>query len=464
MAGIFFLRETTPRWIIFLIDLIICLFSIVFAYLLRFNFYIPEKEMNSFVYVIPLVVAVRSISFIVSRIYAGIVRYTTTRDAERIFLVVLSGSVIFAVFNIVSLFFILERFIIPFSIVIIDFLVTVIFMVFMRMLVKTIYLEYSNPRQGKSNIIIFGTGEFGIITKRTLDRDAGTNYKVIAFVDNTTRTTGQMLEGVYIYHTDQLDSLLTKKDITNLIFAKDNISPRERNEITEICLANNVRVLTVPPVSNWINGELSFNQIKKIRIEDLLERASIKLDLREIRKRVQDRCVLVTGAAGSIGSELTRQLLRFNPGKIVLLDQAESALHDMEIELYEIHKARQTEVVIGDITDKVRMRKMFEVFRPELIYHAAAYKHVPMMENNPVEAVRTNILGTKIIADLAAEFGAEMFVMISTDKAVNPTNIMGASKRIAELYIQSLNNTCKTRFVTTRFGNVLGSTGSVIPR
>ena len=225
-----------------------------------------------------------------------------------------------------------------------------------------------------------------------------------------------------------------------------------------------IRVLSVPDVNTWINGELSFNQIKEINIEDLLERPPIVLDINKIKKKVLNKTVLVTGAAGSIGSEIVRQLITFNPKKIVLFDQAESPLYDMELDLQEKSNFYNFEIVIGNVADEYRVRKLFEVYRPSFVYHAAAYKHVPMMENNPTEALRTNILGTKIIADISNEFGVEQFVMVSTDKAVNPTNVMGASKRIAEIYTQAFNQVSNTNFITTRFGNVLGSNGSVILR
>ena len=225
-----------------------------------------------------------------------------------------------------------------------------------------------------------------------------------------------------------------------------------------------IGVLSVPDINTWINGELSFNQIKEIKIEDLLERPPIVLDINKIKKIILNKSVLVTGAAGSIGSEIVRQLISFNPKKIILFDQAESPLYDMELDLQEKFNFYNFEIVIGNIADEYRIRKLFEEYKPSFVYHAAAYKHVPMMEKNPTEALRTNILGTKIIADISNEFKVEQFVMVSTDKAVNPTNVMGASKRIAEVYIQTLNQVSKTNFITTRFGNVLGSNGSVILR
>jgi FlaA1/EpsC-like NDP-sugar epimerase len=225
-----------------------------------------------------------------------------------------------------------------------------------------------------------------------------------------------------------------------------------------------VRVLNVPPASRWINGELSFNQIKSIKIEDLLEREPIKLDEEIIKAQIENKIILITGAAGSIGSELARQCSKYHPKKLFLLDQAETPLHELDLEFNDLLIKPKYEVVIADVRQIDRMRKVFNTFKPDIVFHAAAYKHVPMMENNPSESILTNILGTKIVADLSVEFNVEKFVFVSTDKAVNPTSVMGASKRIAEIYIQSLGKTASTKFITTRFGNVLGSNGSVIPR
>jgi len=280
-----FLRKHTPRWIVFFIDIFICLCSITLAYLLRFNFSIPENYLKSLYYVIPCVLFIRSISFVVGRTYAGIIRYTSTKDAERIFIVISTGSCFFMISNIISNYFLNYQFIIPFSIVIIDFLTTNFAMTGSRLIVKTLYLEFYNPTKLKTNVIIYGTDDFGIITKRTLDRDAGTKHKVIAFIDNTNRDAGKKLEGATIYNSDNLEDILNKHSVSNLIISKKYISPNRKREIIETCLHHNVKVLTVPAIENWINGELSFNQIKSIKIEDLLGRSPITLDKNQIRQQ-----------------------------------------------------------------------------------------------------------------------------------------------------------------------------------
>lgn len=434
------------------------------AYQLRFNFRVPKIEIDRWIISIPSLIGVRIISFYISRIYAGIIRYTSTRDALRIFYTITTGTLFICLLNLISLP-VTGIYLVPFSILIIDYFTSVFSITAFRILVKALYQELKNPSSGKRDVIIYGAGESGVITKRALDRDAGTKYNVIAFVDDEKKKKGKRLEGVTIYHTeDDLEDLLRANNVAHVIISIQNISPQRKQEIIEKVLKYDAKILNVPPVNNWINGELSFKQIKKVMIEDLLERDPIKLNTDSIRKELSGKIILITGGAGSIGSELVRQIIPFKPAKLIILDQAESPLYDIELEVAETFGIKNFETVIGDITKEERMRRVFDAFHPQIVFHAAAYKHVPVMENNPSEAILTNVYGTKVLADLANEYGVEKFVMISTDKAVNPTSIMGATKRIAEIYCQSLGKASKTKFVTTRFGNVLDSNGSVIPR
>lgn len=453
----------TPRWLVFLIDLIICLFSICFAYFVRFEFRFDTYVVESLKVAIPILLFVRALTFIIFRTYAGLIRYTSAKDSERIFIVATVGSVIFIIANLVY-FNSKGVFIIPNSILVIDYFITSIILIGSRLVVKAVYFSVVYDNSEQESIIIYGAEHFASIVKNTLDRDYGINFRVIAFIDPYNKNEGKKLEGIDIYNTDKLDYLLQKHKISKLIIAKTNIDKSRKNKLVEKCLKYSVKVLTVPDVNTWINGVLSINQIKSIKIEDLLERNPIVLDKKKINDDIKNRVVLITGAAGSIGSELVRQITRFEPKKIILFDQAETPLYDLDLELRETFHFFDFEIVIGSITNPYRARKVFDAFKPSIVFHAAAYKHVPMMENNPTEAVYNNVYGTKIIAGLAVEYGVDKFVMISTDKAVNPTNIMGASKRIAEIYIQTLNRDSSTRFITTRFGNVLGSNGSVIPR
>jgi len=466
MSGLlsFFWKNNIPRWSILIIDLLVCAFSLTLAFFLRFNFaHIPDADLKTLPIAYTATLAIRAITFFISKTYKGVVRYTGSKDAIRILLVIMIGSSLLIVFDLITRFTV-GLYYIPLSVIIIDGLVTMFIMICSRLAVKAIYFESKNPEKQKTNILIYGAGESGLITKRTLDRDAAVKYKVIGFIDDDEKKKGRSLEGTFIYPPSKLEELIKENDIDAVVISILNISQSRKNEIVDNCINLNVRVLAVPPVAKWINGELSFNQLKTINIESLLERDAIKLDIDLIKLQIESKVVLITGAAGSIGSEMARQIINYNPSKIILLDQAESPLYELEMELTEKFPNSSFEVVIGDIRNKERLANVFRTFKPHLVYHAAAYKHVPMMENNPSESILTNIFGTKNVADLAVEYGVQKFVMVSTDKAVNPTNVMGASKRIAEIYIQSLGKTAQTKFVTTRFGNVLGSNGSVIPR
>lgn len=461
----YFWKYNLPRWSILIIDLIICAFSLTLAFFLRFNFKsIPANELANFPIVYTLVLGVRLVAFIFSKTYKGVVRYTGAKDASRIFVIVLLSSFFLFIINLFTRQSILGYYIVPHSVIVIDGLVTIFIMISSRLAIKAIYFENKNPEKEKTQVVIYGAGESGIITKRTLDRDAAVRYKVVGFIDDDEKKKGRSLEGVFVYPASKLGELIKDHTVESVIISIQNLPPHKKNSIIDECLQYGVRVLNVPPVAKWINGELSFNQIKSINIEELLERDPIKLDNALINGQINNKVILITGAAGSIGSELARQCAKFNPALLVLLDQAESPLHELELEFNEKGIQCKHEVVIGDVRNKDRMRHVFNTFKPHIVFHAAAYKHVPMMENNPSESILTNILGTKIVADLAVDFNVQKFVMISTDKAVNPTNVMGASKRIAEIYIQSLGKTSSTKFITTRFGNVLGSNGSVIPR
>ncbi len=459
----FFSKQNTPRWLILLIDMLLCTMSIILAYLLRFNFRIPSNELVQMPVSIVIVLTVRLVSFLIARTYAGIVRYTNTRDTLRIVVALGTGSFAFTLLNLAWYYWVNQRFLIPFSIIVIDFISSAFILTFFRLTVKMAFLEFIYPNREKRNVIIFGAGESGIMTKRALERDAGTKYKVMAFIDEDLRKIGKTLEGVSIFGLEKLENLLMTNTIAHVILSIQHLNPRKKQMIAEVCLTHNTKVLNVPPVIKWINGELSFKQIKRINIEDLLERDEIRLNVEKISRELVGKNIMITGAAGSIGSELARQICNFQPSSMILIDQAETPLYHLELECSEKSVFQRMKFYVADICDQARMRKIFETFRPDIIYHAAAYKHVPMMEINPSEAVRTNVEGSMIIADLALEFGCGKFIMISSDKAVNPTNVMGASKRIAEIYTQSLNSLNLTRFITTRFGNVLGSNGSAIP-
>ncbi len=409
-----------------------------------------------------VILATRLLLFLFFGTFKNIIRYTSTTDAIRISATIILGSLLFVIGNVVSYYALGRPNLVPYSIVIIELMMTAGLILGYRILLKVAFLEMRAPSRDKTWVVIFGAGESGIITKRAIDRDAGTKYKVLAFFDDDIRKAGKKIEGIPIYNAEKLEETLNQNQVAHVILSIQTLSPARKTEITNLCLQYKTKVLVVPPVRRWINGELSFKQIRKINIEELLERDVIQISNDKVRQDIAGKIVLITGAAGSIGSELVRQVCEFHPAMLLCVDQAETPMFHLQNELDQ-RRFKDYKIIIGDICDEQKMRLVFNMYKPAIVFHAAAYKHVPMMELNPAEAVRNNVIGTRVLADLAMEFKTQKFVFISTDKAVNPTNVMGASKRIAEMYVQAHDKKSFTRFITTRFGNVLGSNGSVIP-
>ncbi|MEX1192366.1 MAG: nucleoside-diphosphate sugar epimerase/dehydratase [Brumimicrobium sp.] len=459
---------STPRWIVLVLDLFISLFALLLAYTVRFDVYLDEyvleKEWGVLSLSLPFIILIKLVVFYLFKIHKGLVRHTSLEDVRRIFLAVLTSSLLLMFGGFIRANFYDGRFLIPTSVLLIEFLTSLLLLIGFRFAIKVFYYELNKPSiKTNKNVLIYGAGVSGLITKRTIEKDPLIGVKVIGFIDDNNKLSGNRLEGIQIYHTSKIKNLIEKNEIDELILAIQYPDLKKSSRIIDICLHYDVNVQRVPNFKKWINGEFSFRQIRKVNIDDLLGREPIALDNKEIKSQLKDKIVLVTGAAGSIGSGLVTQVTQYSPKKIILLDQAESALYDFHNELIASELSENTEVVIGDVRNIHRMRKLFEKFKPNVVFHAAAYKHVPLMEDNPSEAVLTNVLGTRNLVDLADEFNVEKFVMISTDKAVNPTNVMGASKRIAEVYAQLKDVQSKTKYITTRFGNVLGSNGSVIP-
>lgn len=456
----------TPSWFVLCADTFSVLCASLLSILIRDNFQwftSPNFQVAQYLYFTVLIVGVRIAFFFLFRTSRIVVRYTNTKDIAKLFFACLAGTVSLLLANFIRYLFD-YHFIIPTSILLVEFFITTFILVFYRLAFKLIFLETINPAKMKRSIVIFGAGTAGITTKRALDRDTGSKYNVVAFVDDDSKKVGKALESIRVISSQQLGDFLQKNEISFLIIAVQNLPAKRKNELTELALQYNVKVLIVPPVSRWINGSLSFKQIQKVKIEELLEREPIDLDIRLIDKELRGQTILVTGAAGSIGNEIVSQIMQFDFARLVLVDNAETPIFFLKSAHAQQFSARPVEVKILNICDAVQMEALFAQYQPTLVYHAAAYKHVPLMEENVSAAIKTNVAGTKLLADLAVQYGAKKFVMVSTDKAVNPTNVMGASKRIAEIYVQSLNfQQDTTKFVTTRFGNVLDSNGSVIP-
>lgn len=470
-----------PRWIILLIDMCAVVVSIFSAYLLRFNFDVRQVLEQDFQYVLSLIIILNFIVFLTLRTYSGIVRYTGLRDSFRILVAVFLVNATLFTINWLD-FVVREHMLIPASVIVINFLTSFLFLTSYRLVVKSIFDYSKELTTEKQNVLIFGAGQSGLITKKTIDQDSLSPYKIVGFIDDDTHKTNKKLDGIPIFNAQSdIEGIIKKYKIKYIIISVQNISPTRKNTIVDFCLTNNIKPLNVPPVKQWLNGQFKTKQLKDVKIEELLERDAINIRNDEITKDIAGKRILITGAAGSIGSEIVNQITKFNPQLIIACDQNETALHELELDLREKFADMNFSFFIGDVRNANRMEYLFNRYKPHVVYHAAAYKHVPMMENNPAEAVLTNVLGTKTVADISIKYGVDKFVMISTDKAVNPTNIMGASKRIAEIYTQALNKHIATseekhsginsqllkpttKFITTRFGNVLGSNGSVIPR
>lgn len=463
-----------PRWIIICIDSMIILGSVSLAYLLRFNLNIELIDTEKFISGVALFYMCNIGAILINKTYSGIIRYTSLEDGTRILITSTSATAIVVLINYMNYFTTGIAFI-PASVVIIAYLNTTFFLFSYRLAVKFTFAKASNIKFSRQNAVIYGVGQLGLITKHIIDNDSSSDMRVVAYLDDDERKIGKNFNGVKIYHPERdLEYLLKSQRVHKLVIAINDLDLDKKNEIVDFCLKYDIEVQNVPPAYKWVNGELSFNQIKNVKIEDLLGRESIKIDNSLVRNELTQKVILITGAAGSIGSEIVRQVISHNPKKVILLDQAETPLFDMEIEASVLNPSVEKVAILGSVNNYNRLHEILNQHRPEIVFHAAAYKHVPMLEDNPVEAVQVNVLGTKNLADLSVKFKVSKFVMVSTDKAVNPTNVMGASKRLAEMYVQSLNyaldrgeyfdeSAFRTKFVTTRFGNVLGSNGSVIP-
>ncbi len=463
--------KSFSKWLVLLFD---CALFFMSFWIYVFIKYLYELQNINFImqmhYFLPIFVVFLINSFIFGS-YQGLVRYSGFSDIKKI------GYVCFCTF---ASMFIIKLILIYYGNINIHkwfmshteasfvSMLAFVSITLSRLVIRRIYNENISHKQEPLNTIIFGAGDAGIITKNALEQDSSCYYNIVAFVDKSNQKIGKTINGIPIYNPAKIlnKEFIKKNNIKVIIFAIPSLDKENRTRIINEIVDLGVNIKSVPHLSNWIDNELTANQIEDIKIEDLLGREPIVLGKENVTEGLKEKVILVTGAAGSIGSEICRQVLHYKPKKLILLDQAESPLYDIQFELKNNEPYRSfnipMEFIVGNVKDNVKMREVFSKYKPQIVYHAAAYKHVPLMEEFPYEAVFVNVLGTKNVADLAVEFGAEKFVMVSTDKAVNPTNVMGATKRIAEIYTQSRKSE-KTAFVTTRFGNVLGSNGSVIP-
>ncbi|MEN6322549.1 MAG: nucleoside-diphosphate sugar epimerase/dehydratase [Proteiniphilum sp.] len=466
----FLSNRVLSRFSILAMDLFIVLFSCLFMYFVKYGFggLTPEVREDGTVLCFLLIIS-NTISFISFRTFRGILRFSSFSDLLRI---IYSLALGYALTFIAVLA--LRRLNIGFTVTnvifVAIFLLDVFLMIFSRILIKEVYEAINGSTIKPVNVFIYGTKQAGISVAKTLKGNHEFNYRVLGFISDESHMIGKELMGVLIHaNNEHLFRTLESKDVKTIIVSPQKMEEIKNSSLLANFVDNNISLLTTVPINEWDGNVMSREQLKDIQIEDLLPRDPIHINMREIASNIEGRRVLVTGAAGSIGSEIVRQVASFNPYSVILIDQAETPLHDMRLELQEKWRELRTEIVVADISNKSRMEKIFSRTRPQYIFHAAAYKHVPMMEDNVSESVQTNIQGAKIIADLAVKYHAQKFVMISTDKAVNPSNVMGCSKRICEIYVQSLakyiekTGQTSTQFITTRFGNVLGSNGSVIP-
>ncbi|SDH57505.1 polysaccharide biosynthesis protein [Winogradskyella thalassocola] len=457
-------KKYASKWLVLLFDVIIVVASFFLAYLIRYNFQIDFDFIN-LLNQVPYVTVLAAISFIAVGSYKGVVRFTGFKDIINIII----GANILATILIFCTF--LSRkalgddsiFNISGSIIYIHLLLNILFLIGSKLFIKSIYNHITQDFQSISKVLIFGAGNSGMLTYDAIQNDTKSGFEVVGFIDDDERKIGKKINLLKVYNIASIDEKFIKNnDVEDVIISIQNIDPTRLLQITGNLFSLGLKVKIVPPVQSWIDGDLSVGQIKEVKIEDLLGRDPINIKNPDLEEQYDNKVILITGAAGSIGSEICRKISLYNYKKLILVDNAESALYDIQQEFRQ-KGLENVEAIVADVRNRSRIDQIFNQYKPKIIFHAAAYKHVPLMENNPFEAVSVNIGGTKNVADIAVKHSVDKFVLISTDKAVNPTNVMGATKRIAELYVSCLKGKGHTKFITTRFGNVLGSNGSVIP-
>ena len=462
--------KVLPVWAILSIDVLVVFVSSLLAYALRYDFRSIFLDSSSIDKTILWVVIVNLVFFRVFRTYSNVLRFSSFVDIMRVFV---SLTVAYALLMSASVLtgngF--GSYLAPPSVLFMSYVISFAMMACFRIIVKTAFEALNFDSSHSANVFIYGAREAGVNIAKALRVNLRNHYRLRGFIADEPELVNKVMMGVRVFpNDDALIDILSDRDVQTIIISPAKMEELKKSDMADRLLAHNIKLMTAPPLSEWNGQVLNHTQLKEIQIEDLLQRNPIEIDIHKVASHLEGKRVMITGAAGSIGSEIMRQVASFNPYKLILIDQAETPLHDIRLELQDRWRDIDAETIIADISNATRMESIFREFKPQYIFHAAAYKHVPMMEDNVSESIQVNVSGTRTVADLAVKYGADKFVMISTDKAVNPTNVMGCSKRICEIYVQSLARKLRqegvrsTQFITTRFGNVLGSNGSVIPR
>ena len=462
--------KVLPIWTILLIDMLIIVLSCLMAYVHRYDFRSIFLESSTIDKTIVWTLVVNLVFFRVFRTYSSVLRFSSFIDIMRIF-VSLTVSYALLMISTILLSGHVNTHLAPVSVLFMSYIISFAMMSCSRVIVKTFYELLNFDGSRSANVFIYGAKEAGVNIAKALRVNLRNHYRLRGFIADEPELINKVMMGVKVFPNDEaLIDVLNERNVHTIIISPAKMEELKKSDMADRLLANNIKMMTAPPLSEWNGQTLNRTQLKEIQIEDLLQRDPIEIDIHKVASHLEGKRVMITGAAGSIGSEIMRQVASFNPYKLILIDQAETPLHDIRLELQDRWRDIDAETIIADISNTTRMEGIFREYKPQYIFHAAAYKHVPMMEDNVSESIQINVFGTRTLADLAVKYGAEKFVMISTDKAVNPTNVMGCSKRICEIYVQSLAKKLQkdgghvTQFITTRFGNVLGSNGSVIPR
>ena len=462
--------KVLPIWTVLLIDVLIIVVSSLLAYALRYDFRSLFSESSSIDVTIVCTVAVNLIFFRAFRTYSNVLRFSSFVDIMRIFVALTVSYALLLIASIVVKSFTNIN-VAPITVLFMSYIISFAMMACSRIVVKIFFEALNFDGSRSANVFIYGAKEAGVNIAKALRVSLRNHYRLRGFIADEPELINKVMMGVKVFpNDDTLIENLDDRDVHTIIISPAKMEALKHSDMADRLLAHNIKLMTAPPLSEWNNQFLDRTQLKEIQIEDLLQRNPIEIDIHKVASHLEGKRVMITGAAGSIGSEIMRQVASFNPYKLILVDQAETPLHDIRLELQDRWRDIDAETIIADISNVTRMEEIFRRYKPQYIFHAAAYKHVPMMEDNVSESIQVNVYGTRTVADLSVKYGAEKFVMISTDKAVNPTNVMGCSKRICEIYVQSLAKKLLaegghvTQFITTRFGNVLGSNGSVIPR